>query len=272
MGIMSVRQRRLSASVTLAACAILSGATPSLAEGVRNSWTLTVGGTIAGQNAWLGSGRLGAVISPRLTLLAPGRVARFSSFDDGASPALIDTGMFRFGPNIEIVNARRVEDDARLAGLRSVPITIETGAFAEFYPVEWLRLRGAVRYGFSGHHGVVADFGADAIWRPDTRWTFAAGPRLKLGDDRFAERYFSVTPAQATASGLPAYRATGGMTGAGLAASGSHRFDNGWTITGFAAYERLVGSVGDAPLVRLRGSRDQFTIGTSVTYSFQLGR
>jgi MipA family protein len=158
-----------------------------------------------------------------------------------------------------------------LNGLRDVDFTIETGLFAEFYPVDWLRLRGAVRYGFIGHEGIVGDLGADAIWQPAPAWTFAAGPRVSYGDDGFTSAYFDVSPAESLASGLQANDADGGFTSFGLAASTSYRFDNGVAITGFAAYSRLVGDAADAPLVRQRGSEDQFRIGTSLTYSFPIG-
>lgn len=244
---------------------------PSLSP---EGWTVTVGATIGAQPAWMGSSRMAVYGMPRFSLSRPGSAAsaRFSSFDDGISPALIDTGLVRMGLNIGFAGQRRSSSDSRLAGLRDVPFTVEAGLFAEMYPFEWLRLRAALRHGIGGHGGLVGDLGADAIWRPDNRWTLAVGPRAHFGSDAYVSRYFSVSAAESAASGLPVYRARGGFTGVGAAASVSYRFDGGWTVTGFAAYERLVSSAADAPLVRLRGSADQFTVGTSVTYSFTLGR
>lgn len=258
----------IAAAATAASASIAHAQTPSASA--ISGWTLTLGVTAAGVPSFPGSSRLSLNISPRFSLRGPNAPDRFSSFDDGISPALLDIGGLRIGPNVAFARERRAGDDARLRGLRNVPFTVEAGVFAEFYPLDWLRLRAAVRNGVGGHGGLVGDLGADAIWRPDRRWTLALGPRASFGDDRFIGRYFSISAAESAASGLPSFRARGGFTGFGAAGSISHRFDAGWTVTGFAAYERLIGSADDAPLVRLRGSRDQFTVGTSLTYSFGL--
>lgn len=261
--------RRL-AVLALAAPLLLS---PAQAQQFSpEGWTVTIGAALGAQPAWMGSSRLTLLALPRFSLRAPGAPERFSSFDDGISPALIDTGTFRFGPNIGFVGHRRAASDFRLVGLRDVPFTVEAGVFAEFTPVDWFRLRAAVRHGIGGHAGLVGDVGADVIWRPDRRWTLAAGPRASFGDDRFVSRYFSVSAAESIASGLPVNVARGGLTGVGLAASVSYRFDGGWTATGFAAYERLLGDVAASPLVRLRGAPNQVLVGTSLTYSFTIGR
>lgn len=241
---------------------------PSTADG----WTVTLGGSLAAVPLWTGSSRLGPLLLPRLSLRAPGAPERFSSFDDGIAPALIDLGWLRLGPNIGFVGARRASSDPRLAGLTNVGLTIEAGAFAELFPVEWLRLRAAIRHGIGGHAALVGDAGADLIWRPAARWTVSAGPRASFGADRYAQTYFSVSPADSLASGLAAYSARGGLMGYGAAGQVSYRFDQGWTVTGFAAYERLAGSAAAAPLVTQRGSVNQVTVGSSVTYSFTLGR
>jgi outer membrane protein len=249
----------------------LPASSQSLPE-AANGWTVTLGGTVAAVPLWTGSSRLGPLIMPRLSLRAPGAPERFSSFDDGIAPALVDLGWFRLGPNISFVGARRSGDDARLAGLANVGLTIEAGAFAELFPVEWLRLRAAIRHGIGGHAALVGDVGADLIWRPAQRWTVSAGPRTSFGSDRYASTYFSVSAPESIASGLPTYQARGGLMSYGAVAQVAYRFDAGWTVTGFAAYERLTGSAAAAPLVTQRGSVNQVTVGSSVTYSFTLGR
>ena len=264
----------LSRALILAAAlglATLPASSQTLPE-AANGWTVTLGGTVAAVPLWTGSSRLGPMIMPRLSLRAPGAPERFSSFDDGISPALVDLGWFRLGPNIGIVGARRAGDDARLAGLANVGLAIEAGAFAELFPVEWLRLRAAVRHGIGGHAALVGNAGADVIWRPAQRWTVSAGPRAFFGSDRYASTYFSVSPTESLASGLTAYSARGGLLRYGAAAQVAYAFDGGWTVTGFAAYERLTGSAASAPLVAQRGSVNQLTVGSSVSYSFTLGR
>ncbi len=251
--------------------ATLPAKAQSLPESARG-WTVTLGGAVTAVPLWMGSSRLGPMILPRLSLRAPGAPERFSSFDDGISPGLIDLGWLRMGPNVSLVGARRARDDARLSGLADVGLTVEAGAFAEVYPVDWLRLRAAVRHGIGGHAALIGNAGADVIWRPAPRWTVSAGPRTFFGSDRYAATYFSVTPAESIASGLAAYQARGGLMKYGAVAQVAYRFDAGWTVTGFAAYDRLAGSAAAAPLVTERGSAQQVTVGSSVTYSFTLGQ
>ncbi|MGQ3353117.1 MAG: MipA/OmpV family protein [Phreatobacter sp.] len=262
--------RILTASLSLG-LATLPAASQSLPEAARG-WTVTLGGTVTAVPLWMGSSRLGPMIMPRLSLRAPGAPERFSSFDDGIAPAIVDLGWLRLGPNASLVGARRASDDARLAGLAEVGFTVEAGAFAELFPVEWLRLRAAVRHGIGGHAALVGNAGADVIWRPAPRWTVSAGPRTFFGSDGYASRYFSVSAAESLASGLGPYQARGGLMKYGAVAQVSYRFDAGWTVTGFAAYDRLAGSAAAAPLVTQRGSANQVTVGSSLTYSFTLGQ
>ncbi len=262
---------RIIVALAALGLATLPASSQTLPEAARG-WTVTLGGAVTAVPLWTGSSRLGPMILPRLSLRAPGAPERFSSFDDGISPGLVDLGWLRMGPNVGLVGARRARDDARLAGLSDVGFTVEAGAFAELFPAPWLRLRAAVRHGIGGHAALVGNAGADVIWRPASRWTVSAGPRTFFGTDRYAATYFSVSGAESIASGLAAYQARGGLMKYGAAAQVAYRFDSGWTVTGFAAYDRLAGSAAAAPLVTQRGSVNQVTVGTSVTYSFTLGQ
>ena len=54
-------------------------------------------------------------------------------------------------------------------------------------------------------------------------------------------------------------------------ASATYQWNDQWATTVRGAYDRLVGSAADSPITRNLGSRDQFTVGASASYSFQLG-
>jgi len=69
-------------------------------------------------------------------------------------------------------------------------------------------------------------------------------------------------------TGLPAYRAEGGAKSIGLAGAVSYEWSKQWTTTVYARYNRLVGSASQSPLVAALGSRNQFTLGAIVAYSF----
>ena len=89
----------------------------------------------------------------------------------------------------------------------------------------------------------------------------------------YMDRYFSVTPAGALASGLPAFRADGGWknVGGSLAVlydlSGDLR-DGGIGLFATGGYSRLQESARRSPIVTLRGDPDQLFAAAGVSYTF----
>jgi outer membrane scaffolding protein for murein synthesis (MipA/OmpV family) len=73
----------------------------------------------------------------------------------------------------------------------------------------------------------------------------------------FADYYFSVTPAGALASGLPAYDADGGFRSWSLGLSGAHSLSGdirrGAALFVLGSYSRLGGDIADSPIVESRG-------------------
>ena len=104
--------------------------------------------------------------------------------------------------------------------------------------------------------------------------TFFMGASLSADfvADRFAEHYFSVTPAGALASGLPVFNADGGMKNwkVGLLANQSLSGDlrRGWSLFGTGSYSRLLGDFKDSPIVARRGSAGQWFGALGVGYTF----
>lgn len=92
-------------------------------------------------------------------------------------------------------------------------------------------------------------------------------------DDDYARYYYSVTPAQSAASGLPQYQADGGWdsvsTGllVGWDLSGDLR-DGGLAIFAVGSYSRMLGDAKDTPYTSLRGDADQWLAGAGVAYTF----
>ena len=92
-------------------------------------------------------------------------------------------------------------------------------------------------------------------------------------DDNYADYYFSVTPAGATASGLAPYQADGGWKSVGSSVFLATDLDGditngGWGAFGTLGYSRLIGDAGRSPIVRDVGSRDQFFALVGVGYTF----
>ena len=113
--------------------------------------------------------------------------------------------------------------------------------------------------------------GADFIMRDGDEWLFSVGPRVTWSDDRYQDVWFGVAPEDAGPSGLPAYDPEGGIQAYGATASFLTQFTPRWGIMTYAKYDRLVGDAADSPVVREHGSRDQFSGGVALSYTFGSG-
>jgi len=190
----------------------------------------------------------------------------FEAPDDSFGFSLVDSGGFSFGPVVNWEGARSAEDVG--ADLPKVKFSIEPGAFAAVDLGERFRLRAEVRKGLTGHKGWIGIAGADFVARDGDEWLFSIGPRVTWSDDRYHDAWWSVAPADAVASGLPAYDPDGGIHAYGATASFLTQFGPRWGIYTYAKYDRLVGDAADSPIVALLGSRDQLSGGVALTYVF----
>ncbi len=219
---------------------------------------------------WDGANDMRFVPVPIVNVRPAGSPHRFSSPRDGISIGLIDTGEFRIGPTGKLRTKRKASDDPKLAGLGDVDWTVELGIFAEYWVQPWLRTRAELLQGIGGHRGLVGELTADAVWRATPQLTLSAGPRMTVVSAEAVRPYFSVDPQQSIASGLPVYDARGGIYSYGFGTQARFALTPRWTTSLYAEYERLAGSAADAPLVVRRGSRDQWTLGAGLSYTFDV--
>jgi outer membrane protein len=133
------------------------------------------------------------------------------------------------------------------------------------------RLRGEMRKGVTGHKGWIGMAGADFVMRDRDEWLFSIGPRLTWSDDRYQDTWFGVAQEDSAPSGLPAYDPGGGIQAYGATASFLKQFTPRWGIQTYAKYDRLVGDAADSPVVRQHGSREQFSGGVALNYTFGSG-
>jgi outer membrane protein len=189
--------------------------------------------------------------------------------------SILDLGQLKIGPAAQIVWRRQASSDPALNGLGDVNFALQAGAFAEYWPIQWLRLRGEVRQGFGGEKGVTGDLFMDVVV-PAGQFRFSGGPRLTQQSTAAVSPYFSITPAQSansTVAGLPAlpvYNASGGLYSYGAGGQVEYFFNPQWATYGYVEYERLTGSAADSPLVIQRGSPNQFTVALGARYSFTM--
>lgn len=243
-------------------------------------------------DGWRLSVGAGALFSPayegdddyRLSLLPNVQIAYgdrfFASVQDGLGFNIINSDQLRVGPIARIAFSRDADGSQPFAiagdrttdllGLDDVDTTIELGGFAQF-DVGPLTASLEVRQGVNGHDGVVAETGlryGGRVFAFGPPIVYSFGPRMTLVDGNYNDAYFSVTPTQSLASGLPVFDAGGGVhsVGAGATFIVPLSGDNKMSAVFIAGYDRLTGDAGDAPLVRLRGARDQASAGLFFSY------
>ncbi|MGQ3672677.1 MipA/OmpV family protein [Xanthobacter sp. TB0136] len=196
----------------------------------------------------------------------------FHSVDDNPSIALWNSRAFRAGIVGRLDWGRSESDSDRLRGMGDVDFSIEAGGFAEFYPMDWLRLRAELRYGMGGFDGLRGDLRADAIFR-EGPWRFAVGPRLSYASSGYMDTYYGVTAEQSFLSTLllnplPTYKASSGFDKVGATAQLNYTFNNGFEAGIFGSYGYLLSDAADSPLVE---DKNQFTAGVSLSYTFNMG-
>lgn len=246
-------------------------AAPVLAAPMVDTWIVTLGANVAAGPRFPGSDRYTLFGYPEISYRRANEPERFSAPDDGFSISLLDTPNFRFGAVGRYQPGRYFGDDRRhLFGLRDVKWAVEPGAFVEYWPVSFLRARAELRHGINGHDGFVGNIGLDFI-APVGGFTASIGPRLAFGDDDFTRTYFGVTPYEAFLNGrVTTFRPHGGVTSVGALAALTYTFSPQWATTVYGGYNRLVDDAGRSPIPRNLGSRDQYTVGAKVLYSFSM--
>jgi outer membrane protein len=233
-------------------------------------WTITLGAEGRVMPSYSGSDNYVLRPIPLFDIRRADYPRQFQSTRDGASIGILESGRFRAGATFKVLFPRDQDDDRNLRGLGDVGWTLEAGAFAEFWPLQWLRTRGEIRQGFGGHHGIVSDLSADVVVPVAPKLTLSGGPRLSLATDKALNPYFGVTPTQSLNSGLPVYDASSGVRSWGVGGLARYEWSPRWATHMFVEYERLVGSPAESPLVAMRGSPNQIQLGAGVTYSFNV--
>lgn len=190
----------------------------------------------------------------------------FEAPDESASFSLIDASGFEFGPTANLEGSRRRKDIG--ANMDEVGISIEVGAFAQYWLTPAFRLRVEGRKGVTGHKAWVGSAGADFVARDGDKYVFSIGPRVSLSDRKYQTAYFGVNPREAAATGLPGYRPGGGVHAVGAAAGLTVSLTERVGMVGYARYDRLISDAGDSPFIRTYGSRDQLSGGIGLTYTF----
>lgn len=250
---------------------LVLSATPALADSWwSGDWYVKVGGATfvapryQGDNAYLFQGQ------PLISIGKADSTVRFSSRNDNPAFSLYDSGAIRAGIVGKLVMPRDKDTSDDLKGLSRVKFGAEAGAFTEVYPTDWMRFRAEVRRGIRSHDGIVADVAVDAFADVTDTIRVSAGPRVSFATEGYMDAYYGVNAKESVKSGLKKYSPEGGVQSAGLGAAINWKATEKIDTSLFAEYSKLLGPVADSSLVKERGDTNQFMIGISATYRFDV--
>ena len=249
----------------------LASACLASAEGQHwwsGDWYVSIGGSGFSAPKFSGAKHAELQFAPLISAGKAGPAPRFLSRNDNPSFVLIDHGAVRAGIVGKLITKRDDDTDAALVGLAPIKWGVELGGFAEVYPTDWLRVRGEVRHGIRGHHGVVADLAVDAYTDIIPNLRLSGGPRATFASKSFNKAYYGVDAEESARSGLSEYAPGDGLQSVGAGAALTWQATEAITASSFIEYRRLSGAAADSSLVRERGSRDQLLIGVSASYKF----
>lgn len=245
----------------------------------QDNWQFKLGPGLAYEPDFLGSKDYQLVFMPDFSAVY--KDTYFISRADGLGYNMINRGGLRAGPVVSYTPARRENNDNffRIAGKRShaleglgtVNSTLDAGGFVA-YDRGSFSAKGEVRQASTLNHGLVADVEFDYLHTTNT-WnhtvTYVIGPVAEFADSEHNNTYFGINQTQSIDSGLEQYAAGGGLVYYGLNVGASAPLNNSpFTLAIFGKYLRLADAAAKSPLVTQRGSKNQFIIGTSLTYDF----
>lgn len=221
-------------------------------------------------------GRVGGVgISPN----GPGFVLDLNPGKPGLAPQ--KGARIAFGPAFRFRNDRndRISDDV-VARAGELDAALEVGGNVAVAwrgvarPLDQLSIGVQARWDVLGaHEGMVIEPQINYRAPLGSGFSLQAQASAEFIDDNFADYYFTVSPAQALASGLPQFRADGGLNRIGTTAILAYDLDRnllngGWSLTAVGGYSRLLGDAADTPYTALRGDPNQFITGLGAAYTF----
>jgi MipA family protein len=204
-----------------------------------------------------------------------------STTGPGIEVDVIPSRKLDFGPILKADFGRKGGiDDPVVRLLPRVGTGIEVGAFiATGLPLEvagvddptilTIKLSGTQDIA-SGHKGAQISGALGAVRPLGERVTLIGSASLTWASRNYMGAFFDVTPAASVVSGLPVYRASGGLKDFGLTAVTNVQLSaqpgKGWSATAIVSGKRLIGDAAQSPIVRLRGTRNLGFLGLSLNY------
>lgn len=171
-------------------------------------------------------------------------------------------------------------DEASVRALGKRKTTLELGGYVGIGKTGVItsaydKLSASVSYrqGVSGAHD-------SYVWQPSLTYLTPLSRKAAVGlfgsaqyaGQGYATTYYTITPTQSLASGLPVFNARKGWknyaVGGFATVSLTGDLLHGFKLAAGGTYTRLMNDFGYSPIVRLRGSKNQFLGAVGIAYTF----
>jgi outer membrane protein len=190
---------------------------------------------------------------------------------------LIDSPNWSAGPMLQFRPGRKDVDDAIVSQMSEVDNSWEAGVFVGYQyinaqGVPWMaRVSGGAQWNLNDEYDGTYWWASGQFFFPLREDLFVGlgggfGGGFGGGNRSFNQTYFGVTPANAAASGLPAFTPGTGVSNVYVWPALLWRFHPNWLGAVGGMYSRVTGDAGDSPIVRDRGDANQWLGGVGIAY------
>ena len=157
-------------------------------------------------------------------------------------------GNLQYGVRLNIETGRSVED--ALLGFEKIKARLNPGAYANYVVNDSLTLRSALRLGVGdGADGSVLYLGGTYKVFQAGFFSVSMNAALKFADQNYMQTYFGVSPVQASASGLKAYKPTAGFASTKVGISAATPLSREVFVFANVSMQRLHGEAANSPIV-----------------------
>lgn len=266
----SVRLRRLARPSALAILLLLApglgiAQTPGGAAGsapAAPDWSIRLGAGVGAVPRYPGARDYRVVPLPDVDITYRNTV--FLSGRDGFGIYAYRDRLITLGASIWMRGGRDEDDGDRLRGLGDIDTAAQARVFGRL-AIGRARLGATLARDLGGSDGFTVDLNLSTDFRPFERLTISPGIGTTIGDNRYTQAWFGVTPAQAARSTLPAFDAGAGFVSVTGFVRANYALTDHWSVGSMVAVQRLLGDAADSPITERRTSPTGFL---SLSYRF----
>ena len=191
------------------------------------------------------------------------------------SANMLNHEILRAGPIGRLRFGRSNVQDNVVKKMNDISATVELGAYvgAEFINAADPRIRFLANVSVTHDVGQVNNGlvvrGSANYWYPLAEFlTLGLSTSISYANGNWMETYFDVDNQDSQQSGLPFYRASGGVKDVWVGPYFLFHLSREWHVGTGVFYSRLLGDAADSPVVKDRGSANQFIGGAGFLYAW----